>query len=143
MIVLLVMSPLPKVMNPPAWTIVPIPILLTIFFQLTFNATTTGGGSQYEVVTGANADGTGGTVLNSGGTNFGTAITVGTNSTPPFVANGSSTYAITVRVEGDETCHADYTTSTVSSCSPCSGSPISGTVNLTKINNNKNENKIG
>ncbi len=102
------------------------------FIQITFNATTTGSSSQYEVALNANADGTGGTLLNTGGTNFSTAVTLGSNSSPPFVADGSSTYSITVREEGNPTCHADYTSTTVASCSACSITPIVGASTLTK-----------
>ena len=89
------------------------------WFDITFNASSTNGGAtdKYEVVLNANSDGTGGTVLNTGGTTYGTAVTVGDATTPPFVADGVTTYNITVRDIDDPTCHADYTTSPVNSCS--------------------------
>jgi len=86
------------------------------WFDITFNATAVSSVStQYQVVLNANSDGTGGTVL--GTSDYGTAITVGTSSNPPFVADGVTTYDITVRDAIDNTCHSDYTTSTVVSCS--------------------------
>ncbi len=86
------------------------------WFDITFNATAVSSVStQYQVVLNANADGTGGTVL--GTSDYGTAITVGTSSNPPFVADGATTYNITIRDATNNTCHADYTTTPVASCS--------------------------
>ena len=73
---------------------------------------------RYEVVLGADAaTGSGGTVLNSGGTPYGTSITVGTPTT--FVADGSTTYDIVVRDQSDDSCFAIFTTVAVENCSNC------------------------
>ena len=91
------------------------------YFSLTFNATAVNGSTQYEVVTGANADGTGGTIL--GTSDYGVAITVGdgTNGvTGTFLADGATTYNITIRDASDNTCHQDFTTTTLANCAiPC------------------------
>ncbi len=91
------------------------------YFSLTFNATAVNGSTQYEVVTGANADGTGGTIL--GTSDYGVAITVGdgTNGvTGTFLADGATTYNITIRDASDNTCHQDFTTTILANCAiPC------------------------
>ncbi|MBO0937245.1 hypothetical protein J2I47_11875 [Fibrella sp. HMF5335] len=89
------------------------------YFTVTVQATAVNGGAsgKYEVVIGANLDGTGGTVLNAGGTAYSTAATVGTATT--FMANGSSTYLVTVRDLDTPTCKTTFTTTAVQSCSVC------------------------
>jgi len=94
------------------------------WFSVDFNASSTapGASNEFEVVLGANMDGTGGTLLAT--STYGTSVTVGDATTPPFVADGASTYDITIRDKDDNTCHATYVTATVESCSvyvaPCS-----------------------
>ncbi|MBO0934205.1 SdrD B-like domain-containing protein [Fibrella aquatilis] len=89
------------------------------YFTVTVNAAAISGGAsnKYELVLGANPDGTGGTVLNAGGTTYGTAATVGTAIT--FMANGSSTYLVTARDLDTPTCKTTFTTTAVQSCSSC------------------------
>lgn len=89
------------------------------YFTVTISATAVNGGAsgRYEVVIGANADGTGGTVLNAGGTAYGTAANVGTATT--FKADGTTTYVVTVRDLNSPTCKATFTTTVVQSCSGC------------------------
>ncbi|MBP7274012.1 MAG: hypothetical protein KA974_09220 [Saprospiraceae bacterium] len=96
------------------------------YFTITVNADGTTTGGSYEVVVGAAADGTGGNILNSGGTLYGTPITVG--GTGIFNADGVSTYTITIRDSADDTCKATFTTTPVSSCS--SGCPTAPCVEL-------------
>ncbi len=96
------------------------------YFTITVNADGTTTGGSYEVVVGAAADGTGGNVLNSGGTLYGTPITVG--GIGIFNADGVSTYTITIRDSADNTCKATFTTTPVSSCS--SGCPTVPCVEL-------------
>ncbi len=89
------------------------------YFTVTVKATATNGGAagKYELVLGANADGTGGTVLNPGGTAYGTAATVGTATT--FKSDGATTYLITVRDLNSPTCKTTFTTTVVQPCSTC------------------------
>ncbi|MEZ0540863.1 DUF7933 domain-containing protein [Fibrella arboris] len=89
------------------------------YFTVTVSATAISGGAagKYEVVLNANADGTGGTVLNAGGTAYGTAASVGAAGT--FKADGATTYLITVRDLNNPTCKTTFTTTVVQSCSTC------------------------
>jgi len=78
----------------------------------------------YEVVLNADADGTNGVVLAT--VAAGTNVTVGDGSdntpTNDFIADGTSTYEITVRVQGQPTCFGIVTTTAQATCSP--GCPI-------------------
>lgn len=87
------------------------------FFTITVNASTNNGSSQFEVVLNANMDGTGGSVLAT--SNYGTPITIGdgiNGAEGTFVADGATTYEITVRDAAANTCHKDFTTTIVNSC---------------------------
>lgn len=83
------------------------------YFTVDINASTIGVGAQYEVVTGANADGTGGVVL--GTENYGTVITVGSPGT--LVADGTTVHEVTVRDATNNFCHQKFMTIPVGSCS--------------------------
>ena len=78
------------------------------------NATTDG---QYAVVLNANADGSGGTIL--GTSDYGTPITVGDGTNAAigtFLADGSSTYPITIRDANAKRCNLVVNTTAVNSC---------------------------
>lgn len=84
------------------------------YFTIDINATAAVANStQYEVVLNAAQDGTGGTVL--GISDYGTPITVGTPTT--FVADGTTTYIVTVRDATSSGCFQNFTTAAVISCS--------------------------
>lgn len=88
------------------------------YFTLTVNATNTSPTlTQFEVVYNAAPDGTGGTVI--GTSNYNTPIVVGTASSPPLQADGSSTYTITVRDATTPTCFETFTTTPVDYCFTC------------------------
>ena len=92
------------------------------YFTVTIQATNTGNMGTYEVVLGAASNGTGGTVLNPGGTAFGSSVTVGgvgQGNAKGFLANGSSTYPILIRQVGQTNCHTFRLTGTVAPCSTC------------------------
>ncbi|MBO0933878.1 Ig-like domain-containing protein [Fibrella aquatilis] len=92
------------------------------YFTVTVQATNTGNVGTYEVVLGANANGTGGTVLNPGGTAFGTAVTVGgvgQGNAKGFRADGTTTYPILIRQVGQTNCRVFRLTGTVAPCSSC------------------------
>lgn len=72
---------------------------------------------RYYVVLNANPDGTGGTILNAGGTAYGGSVTVGSAGT--FRADGSSTYALTIRDLDIPICLTNVTTVPIASCSSC------------------------
>ena len=87
------------------------------FFTVTINASAVLGGPTYEVVLGANPDGTGGTVL--GTSAYGTAIVVGdgaNGATGTFVADGSTTYPLTIRDASTGDCFTLYTTTALNDC---------------------------
>ena len=68
------------------------------YFTIQVNATSTNGGSsnRFEFDLGANlTDGTGGNVLNSGGTIYNSSTIVGQNKI--FVVNGTSTHQLFIR----------------------------------------------
>ncbi len=89
------------------------------YFTVTLDAIEASGvGTMYEVVLGANADGTGGTVL--GTSAYGTPITVGdgvNGAVGTFAADGATTYDIYIRNADDNTCFDVYTTVLTNSCS--------------------------
>lgn len=89
------------------------------YFRPTIRATNTvpGPTGRYEVVLNALANGTGGTVLNPGGTLYGQSVTVG--NAGQFLANGSATYQLTIRDIDSATCRVVRTTAPVASCSSC------------------------
>ena len=89
------------------------------YFLITVQATSGGSAApnRYEVVLGANADGTGGTVLNPGGTPFDQPVTVGSPTT--FRADGATTYTLTIRDITSSGCKSILTTTPVASCSSC------------------------
>ena len=71
-------------------------------------------GTNYQVVTGANpTDGTGGTVIATGF--YGAPLDVDHN----FLADGSSTYALTLRDVQDGSCFTSVTVGPVAGCSDC------------------------
>lgn len=85
------------------------------YFTVTVNASITNGAAGlYEVVFGANADGTGGNVLNSGGTPFGTPVTVGSAGN---LKADNQVYSITIRsLGGSVMCFDKKTLTAVQSC---------------------------
>ncbi len=88
------------------------------YFTVTINATNTFSSLlQYEVVIGANADGSGGTIL--GTSNYNTPITVGTANTPPFEADGNTTYDLIIRDTENDDCFQPYSTLPLESCFTC------------------------
>ncbi|RYC67187.1 hypothetical protein [Spirosoma sordidisoli] len=87
------------------------------YFLLTVQATAVNGSGRYELVLNANSDGSGGTVLNAGGTAYGQAVTVGAGR--QLSANNSTTYPITIRDATNTACRQVRTTVAVASCSPC------------------------
>ena len=81
------------------------------YFTVTVSTTAVSGGAngKYEVVLN-------GTVLNTGGTAYGTSVTVGTTTT--FKADGATTYQLTVRDLDNPTCEsAVFTTTATANCS--------------------------
>ena len=92
------------------------------YYTITISAVNTGNVGTYEVVVGANADGTGGTVLNPGGTAYGTSVTagdVGQVNAKGFRANGTTLYPILIRTTGTPACNAYRLTGEVLPCSSC------------------------
>ncbi len=89
------------------------------YHQPTVRATNAAPGAtgRYEVVLNANADGTGGTVLNTGGTAYGQAVAVG--SVGQFRANNQAIYWLTVRDIDSVGCWKVVTVNSVASCSDC------------------------
>ncbi|QJW91212.1 hypothetical protein HNV11_18440 [Spirosoma taeanense] len=89
------------------------------YYTIAVRATTAGPGAsnKFEVVLNANANGTGGTVLNAGGTPYGQTVTVGGTAT--FKADGISTYTLTIRDFDSKVCKTTQTTTPVASCSSC------------------------
>ena len=87
------------------------------YFTITVSATAVSGGAtgKYEVVSN-------GIVLNSGGTDYGTSVTVGDPGF--FAADGATTYTLTVRDIDNPTCVSNvYTTTAVQNCSALSCPP--------------------
>jgi hypothetical protein len=84
------------------------------------SATNGGTSGKYEVV----LNGT--TVLNAGGTNYGTSVTVGTTTT--FKSDGATTYNLTVRDLDQPTCVTTVFTTVVSAS--CSVTPCPATICL-------------
>ncbi|MBO0940074.1 SprB repeat-containing protein, partial [Fibrella sp. HMF5335] len=96
------------------------------YYTITIQATNTGNSGTYEVVIGANPDGRGGTVLNPGGTAFGSAVTVGDVgqvNAKGFKADGTTLYPILIRTTGTPTCRTYRLTGEVSPCSTCQYTP--------------------
>ncbi|WP_375446154.1 SdrD B-like domain-containing protein [uncultured Fibrella sp.] len=98
------------------------------YFTVTIQATngTPGISGRYDVVLGADATGLGGTVLNPGGTSYGTSATVGGVGQPNargFLANGSSIYSLTIRDSNNTSantgCRTARLTGQVNPCSSC------------------------
>ncbi|MEZ0540217.1 SdrD B-like domain-containing protein [Fibrella arboris] len=98
------------------------------YFTVTIQATngTPGAAGRYEVVLGADANGLGGTVLNPGGTLYGSPATVGGVGQPNargFLANNSSIYSLSIRdsnaTSGNSGCRSTRLTGQVSPCSSC------------------------
>ena len=86
------------------------------YFTVNVSATAVSGGAtgKYEII----LNGT--TVLNTGGTTYGTSVTVG--GAGVFAADGSTTYNLTVRDIDNPTCVSSvYTTTAIQNCStpPC------------------------
>ena len=79
--------------------------------------TVPGAANRYEVVLNANADGTGGTVLNAGGTLYGRSVTVG--SAGQFKADGITSYDLTIRDSDNPACRIGRATPPVVPCSSC------------------------
>jgi len=91
------------------------------YFTIQVNASVLNGGSsnKYEVVVGADPlTGTGGNVLNSGGTNFGSPVTVG--NTKVFVADGITIYQLLIRDINNNNC---YQIIDIDPVAPCSLAP--------------------
>ena len=72
-------------------------------------------GTLFQVVLGAAPDGTGGTILATG--SYGQTLTVGQNQ--EFAANGTATYALTVREVDGFGCFETQTVGPVATCSSC------------------------
>ncbi|MBK8721370.1 MAG: SprB repeat-containing protein [Saprospiraceae bacterium] len=88
------------------------------YFTIQVSATVANGGSsnKYEVVIGADPlTGTGGNVLNSGGTNYGSPVTIG--NTKIFLADGTSTYQLVIRDINNNNCFQIINIDPVASCS--------------------------
>ena len=89
------------------------------YFTIQVNATASNAGSstKYEVVLGADpSTGLGGNVLNSGGTMYGSPVTVGQNK--QFKADGSGTYTLIVRDLDLKSCLQVINITAVPACSP-------------------------
>lgn len=89
------------------------------YYRPVLRATNTvpGAANRYEVVLNANADGTGGTVLNAGGTLYGQSVTVG--SAGQFKADGITSYDLTIRDGDNPACRVVRGTPPVVPCSSC------------------------
>jgi len=88
------------------------------YFTIQVSATSTNGGSsnRFEIVSGANlTDGTGGNVLNSGGTLYNSSVIVGQNKI--FSANGITNYQLLVRDSDNNNCFKIFDISPVVPCS--------------------------
>ena len=81
--------------------------------NLLVSVTSPGRLGRYEVVQGANADGTGGNLLNSATTQYGQSTTIG--SPYNFKADGISTYTLTIR-DRNQNCFVIRPTAAVQSC---------------------------
>ncbi|CCH00691.1 conserved repeat domain protein [Fibrella aestuarina BUZ 2] len=81
------------------------------------NSTQPGAAGRFAVILNANADGTGGTVLNVGGTPYGQAVSVGTPG--QFPADNVSMYRLTIRDVSTPACLTTVLTPTVPACSSC------------------------
>ena len=91
------------------------------YFTIQVNASASNGGAtkRYEVVIGASLpSGIGGNVLNSGGTRYGSPVTVGQNK--QFKADGSSSYVLIVRDIDNKSCFQQVN---ITPLAPCSGLP--------------------
>jgi hypothetical protein len=82
------------------------------YYLMTVNATAISGGAtnKYEVVYNS-------TVLNPGGTTYGSLTLIGAGNI--FRADGNSTYNITIRDINNSSCSASFTTAVVTPCSVC------------------------
>ncbi len=98
------------------------------FYTLQVQATnpTPGAAGRYEVVLGADALGLGGTVLNPGGTPYGTTVGLGGTGQPNaggFRADGISLYSLTLRDSNNSSsnagCRVQQLTGEVFPCSTC------------------------
>ncbi|MEZ0607464.1 SdrD B-like domain-containing protein [Fibrella sp. WM1] len=89
------------------------------YFRPVVSATSTvpGATGRFVVVLNANADGSGGTVLNAGGTPYGQAATVGTPG--QFPADNLSIFRLTIRDESTPACRTTALTPSVPACSSC------------------------
>jgi len=96
------------------------------YFTIQINSTVTYGGSsnKYEVVIGADPNtGLGGNVLNSGGTTYGSPVTVG--NTKIFKADGLTSYQLIIRDINNNNCFQTINIDPVATCpiappkSPC------------------------
>ncbi|MEE9440222.1 MAG: hypothetical protein V3V14_14545, partial [Saprospiraceae bacterium] len=87
------------------------------WFTIAVNATSSNSGASntYELVLNADSDGNNGTVLDDG--IYDIAITYGTTIPHQFLADGSSVYILTLRDKDSPSCHVDFTTTPVASCS--------------------------
>jgi hypothetical protein len=88
------------------------------YFTIQINASVIHGGStnRFEVVVGADPiTGSGGNVLNSGGTNYGSPVKVGNSKI--FIADGITTYQLVVRDINNNNC---FQTIIINPVAPCS-----------------------
>lgn len=93
-------------------------ILIDDYFTIQINATASNGGTsnKYEVVFGADPlTGIGGNVLNSGGTTYGSPITIGQNKI--FEANGITAFQLIVRDINNNNCFQSIDIQPVVPCS--------------------------
>jgi len=85
-------------------------------FQINATAINEGSSNKFEVVIGADLfTGVGGNVLNTGGTTYGTPITIGQNKI--FVANNTTSYQLVIRDINNNNCFQKVEISPVAPCS--------------------------
>jgi SdrD B-like domain len=86
------------------------PLTTDDYYTLNVNASATNGSASFEVLLNGN-------ILNTGGTNYGTSLIVGTNK--EFKADGTTIYTLTIRDKTTTSCSISKTTTPVASCSNC------------------------
>ncbi len=85
------------------------------WFTITVNASASNGGTNYELVLDADPDGNNGTILST--EVYGTSITFGSSMPHTFLADGISSYNLTIRDANNPTCYEIFITIPVASCS--------------------------
>lgn len=92
--------------------------------------TVPGGSGRFEVVLGASADGSGGTVLNGSGTAYGQAVLVGAMG--QFPADNATMFRLTIRDADQPACYTTRLTPSVAPCSACPP-PLCKVPELTRV----------